>query len=355
MNDEKLPKTMPKIKAKIMSNRKVKNIEDNDKNKLFKAVIFFYRCLCFVENNKFISKYFLVEKKRAIIITGATGSGKSDYAIQLAKQENGVIINIDCMQIYKQIPVLSAQPTEFEKAQVPHFLYGFFDIKNYYKNPYSVGQYLQDLQKILHKIEVKMPDKLVILVGGTMMYVDAVLNGLSEVPENDENVRQAVRNKFQNMPVEDAFAELLKIDEKYAKMVDKSNKQRILRALEVVLSTGKSILDFWEKDDDKGAIFKDFEVKKYVKQIERDELYKRIDARFDKMIQFGALEEARALYEFGKNHNLPKAIGLYELFNYFDGKISLDVAINEAKKNSRHYAKRQLTWIRNRFNDFEIL
>ena len=294
-------------------------------------------------------------KKRAVIITGATGSGKSDYAIQLAKRENGVIVNVDCMQIYQQIPVLSAQPTELEKSQVQHFLYGFFDIKNYYKNPYSVGQYLQDLQQVLFEISNTMPDKLIILVGGTMMYVEAILKGLSEVPMIDENVRQAVREKFQNMPVEDAFAELLKIDERYAKIIDKSNKQRILRALEVVLSTGKSILDFWAKDDNKGTLLRDFEVKKYVKQIDRDELYKRIDARFDKMMQFGALEEARALYEFGKNHNLPKAIGLYELFEYFDGKISLDVAIEKAKQNSRHYAKRQLTWMRNRFNDFEVL
>jgi tRNA dimethylallyltransferase len=200
-----------------------------------------------------------------------------------------------------------------------------------------------------------MPDKLVILVGGTMMYIEAILKGLSEVPIIDENVRQAVREKFQNMPVEDAFVELSKIDERYVKIIDKSNKQRILRALEVALSTGKSILDFWEKDDDKGTILKDFEVKKYVKQIDRDELYKRIDTRFDKMMQFGALEEARALYEFSKEHNLPKAIGLYELFEYFDGKISLDVAIEKAKQNSRHYAKRQLTWMRNRFNDFEVL
>ena len=296
-----------------------------------------------------------MNRKRAVIITGATGSGKSDYAIWLAKRENGVIINVDCMQIYKQIPVLSAQPTEFDKEQVPHFLYGFFDIKNYYKNSYSVGQYLQDLQNILREIEAEMPDKMVILVGGTMMYIGALLNGLSEVPVIDENVRQEVRGKFYNAPVEDAFVELLRIDEKYAKIVDKSNKQRILRALEVVLSTGKSILDFWKKDEKKCSILKDFDVKKYVKQIDRDELYKRIDTRFDKMAQCGALEEARTLYEFGKNYTLPKAIGLYEFFDYFDGKMSLDAAIGEAKKNSRHYAKRQLTWMRNRFNDFEIL
>ena len=294
-----------------------------------------------------------MDRKRAVIITGPTGSGKSDYALQLAKQENGVIINADCMQIYKQIPILSAQPTEFEKAQVLHFLYGFFDINNYYKNSYSVGKYLQDLQNILSEIEAKMPDKLVILVGGTMMYVEAILDGLSEVPVIDENVRQEVRRKFYNAPVEDAFAELMKVDAKYAKIVDKKNKQRILRALEVVLSTGKSIVDFWEKDEKKCSILKDFDVKKYVKQIARDELYKRIDARVDKMVLCGALEEARALHEFGKNHALPKAIGLYEFFDYFDGKISLDVAIDEAKKNSRHYAKRQLTWMRNRFNDFE--
>lgn len=292
--------------------------------------------------------------KKCIIITGATGSGKSKYAIELAKKINGVIINADSMQIYKHIPILTAQPTENDKREVEHCLYDFLNLDN---QTYSVGKYLIDLKCTLDKLQKINPSKTPIIVGGTMLYIDAIVNGLSKIPEIPEKIAQNVREMYNHQTTEQLFQELERIDYPYSKVVDASNPHRILRGIEIKLGTGKSILDFWQ--DKKDNIFeKDYTFEKYIIQTEREVLYKRIDARFDKMITEGAVEEVKNVKKMIETDgldktSLPKAIGLQHLLDYLDKKITLETAIELSKRDSRHYAKRQITWFNNRFNDFK--
>ena len=289
--------------------------------------------------------------KHIFVITGATASGKSDFAFKLAKKNNGVIINADSMQIYKQIPIISAQPKEKDKTSISHYLYGFVDIFNKEKQ-YSVGDYILVLESILTNIK---SDKTPIIVGGTMLYIDAILHGLSYIPLIRDDVKFEVREKYKHALSDEIFSDLKLIDEKYAKIVDKSNTQRLIRGIEVKLSTGISIVDFWKQKQN--SILERYNVEKIIIDVPREELYKKINNRFDKMIENGVIDEAMSVYNYSINNNidytkLPKAIGLHEFFNFFNGTISLDEAINKAKQFSRNYAKRQLTWFRNRCVDF---
>ena len=304
--------------------------------------------------NSFFQKNQNLSKKQLIIITGATGSGKSKYAIELAKRINGVIINCDCMQIYKQIPIITAQPTIQEQSDVKHFLYGFYNINNYHEHCYSVGEYILDLKNILKKIEKEMNDKIPIIVGGTMLYITAIINGISKIPDIKEDIRKNIELKYQNLKIEELYSQLEKIDKKYAKVVDKNNPHRILRGIEVKLSTGKSIIDFWEeKTNTDNYFYKNYEIKKYIMCLDRNRLYDNINKRFDKMVKNGALEEVFNLINISKKQELPKAIGIKQILDYYNGNISLDCAIEISKQESRNYAKRQLTWFRKRFSDFE--
>ena len=294
--------------------------------------------------------------KKITIITGATGSGKSAYAVELAKKINGVIINADSMQIYKQIPIISAQPSHIETQDINHYLYGFVDIFDT-KNVYSVGKYLNDLKNTITQIKTNDPEKTPIIVGGTMLYIDAIINGLNIIPEIKSDVKDYVKNKYSNKNAEQIFQDLKKLDEKYANIVDKNNPQRVIRGIEVKLSTGKSITDFWNNQEEK-SIFNDYEIQKFVIDVPRNLLYDKINNRFDKMLELGALEEVFTVYKYCHENNidytkLPKAIGLKEFFDFFDKKMSLETAISGAKQHSRNYAKRQMTWFRNRFTDFQ--
>ena len=291
-------------------------------------------------------------KRKAIIITGPTGSGKSDLAIQIGLKNNGVIINADSMQIYKQIPIISAQPSLEDKERIEHFLYGFIDIKNT-SHIYSVGDYLQDLKRVLD--DILKTNKTPIIVGGTMLYIQSIANGLNEIDNIPDNIKQEIRNKYLNKSANELFEELQNIDEKYSKIVDKNNTHRLLRGLEVKIATNRSIVDFW--NDKENNVFDElFEFEKYVIDMPRDILYDRINSRFDKMVQNGAVEEVRQLFNECIKDNidlykLPKAIGLYELFNYFQNELSLRDAIEKSKQFSRNYAKRQITWFRNKLDN----
>lgn len=293
-------------------------------------------------------------KQKIIIITGATGSGKSKYAIELAQKINGVIINADAMQIYKDVPIITAQPSTLDKQIIPHFLYSCQDLD---KNDYSVGKYLIDLKNTLDKLQTTQPEKTPIIVGGTMLYIDVIINGLNEIPEIDKNIKNNIREKYKNKNVEEIFKDLQQLDNEYSKVVDKNNTQRLLRGIEVKLGTGKSILDFWQQKTTN--IFADnYTFEKYLIQHPRDILYERINNRFDKMVQEGAIDEVeniKKMIDKGilDKTKLPKAIGLNHIFDYLDKKITLETAIDLSKRDSRHYAKRQMTWFNNRFSDFK--
>ena len=293
-------------------------------------------------------------KQKIIIITGATGSGKSKYAIELAQRINGVIINADAMQIYKDVPIITAQPSTLDKQIIPHFLYSCQDLD---KNDYSVGKYLIDLKNTLDKLQTTQPEKTPIIVGGTMLYIDAIINGLNEIPEIDKNIKNNIREKYKNKNVEEIFKDLQQLDNEYSKVVDKNNTQRLIRGIEVKLGTGKSILDFWQQKTT-NIFTKEYTFEKYLIQHPRDILYERINNRFDKMVQEGAIDEVeniKKMIDKGilDKTKLPKAIGLNHILDYLDKKITLSTAIDLSKRDSRHYAKRQMTWFNNRFSDFK--
>ncbi len=292
-------------------------------------------------------------KKNIVIITGATGSGKSNFALKLAKKINGVIINADSMQIYKQIPILTAQPSKLDKSQIQHYLYSFVDIFDI-QSTYSVGKYLFDLKNILQKID---KDKIPIIVGGTMLYITSILEGLNEIPEINEEIRKEIREKYKKKTTKEIFEDLLKIDEKYSKIVDKNNPQRMLRGIEVKLSTKKSIVDFWSNKKQK-PLLENYNVKKILISPTREEIYSKINNRFNEMLKNGLIEEMKKIYKDCNDKNInkkcmPKAIGLQEFFDYFDGKITLDAMTEKTKQLSRNYAKRQLTWFKKKFENFE--
>ena len=301
--------------------------------------------------------------RRGIIITGATGSGKSKRALEIAEDIKRagrpcVIINCDAMQIYKELPIITAQPDAADTAKTEHLLYGFRSI--YEEEKYSVGKYLQDLRATIDALDREC---IPIVVGGSMMYVEAIIEGIDEIPEIDAAQLVEMRNFFEKKSTKELFQILLEKDKKYADFLlnkdASTNRQKVTRDLEVVGATGKSIMDFW---GNKRKLFNDFQFEKYVTSLDRKNLYEKINKRFDKMLVEGALEEVKKVYEKGKKNNyeeikktLPKIIGLLEFFDYFDGLITLDTAIDEAKKASRRYAKRQLTWFRNRFISFETI
>ena len=290
-------------------------------------------------------------KKKIIIITGATGSGKSKYAIELAQKIGGEIINADSMQIFNQIPIITAQPSENDKQKVKHHLYGFQDV---FDNTFSVGKYLNKLEEVLENIDENI---IPIIVGGTMMYVDTIVNGINKIPEIGADITNEIREKYKNKNADEIFNDLKKIDNDYASVVDKNNTQRLIRGIEVKIGTGKSILEFWNNTNENVFIQK-YDIEKYIIIHNRYILYDRINKRFDKMIENGAVEEAKKikkLIEVNKldKNKLPKAIGLQYLLDVLDKKITLETAIELSKTDSRHYAKRQITWFNNRFKDFQ--
>jgi tRNA dimethylallyltransferase len=269
-----------------------------------------------------------------------------------------VIINCDAMQIYKELSIITAQPDAADMAKTEHLMYGFRSI--FEEEKYSVGKYLHDLRTTIDGLS---GDCIPIIVGGSMMYVEAIIEGIDEIPEIELAQLVEMRNFFEKKSTKELFQILVEKDKKYADfLINKdasTNRQKVTRALEVVGATGKSIMDFW---GNKRKLFNDFQFEKYITSLDREKLYEKINKRFDKMLVEGALEEVKTVHEKAKKSNyeevkkaLPKVIGLRELFDYFDGLITLDTAIEEAKQVSRRYAKRQLTWFRNRFISFETI
>ena len=297
-----------------------------------------------------------MHKTNIVVLTGATGSGKSKIALNWAKKCNGVIVNADAMQIYKYIPIITAQPSEQDKNTVSHFMYGFQELYD----KYSVGKYLQDLQQTLSQIDTNGKYENVIIVGGTMMYISAIIDGLSAIPDIPEDFSREVYEKYSDLNVEKLYQELLNIDPEYAGVVDKNNPHRILRGIVVKSFTGKSILNFWKKET-KNQILDGRRTKFYIVNHPRDVLYERINSRFDSMVENGLLDEIRNIDSLVKTQNidnklsiqdkpLPKAIGLQHMLDYINGRIGFSVAVELAKRDSRHYAKRQMTWFRNKFS-----
>jgi tRNA dimethylallyltransferase len=284
--------------------------------------------------------------KRAVLIAGPTASGKSALALALAEELGGTIINADSMQVYRDLRIITARPTPAEEARVPHLLYGHVDAAE----NYSVGRWCVDAGAAL--AEVDGAGRLPVVVGGTGLYFKTLTQGLAAVPPIPPDIRAAVRGRLAADGIAALHAELAARDPATAHRLMPGDRARIARALEVVLATGRSLND-WHRDGAPPALDPDGAVKIFL-DVDRAELYRRIDARFDAMLAGGALEEVRALGRRGLDAALPamKAHGVPWLIRHLEGEIELAAAADEGKRDTRRYTKRQATWFRHQLPDW---
>jgi tRNA dimethylallyltransferase len=289
----------------------------------------------------------LVPSPKAILIAGPTASGKSALALALAARVGGALINADSMQVYGDFRVLTARPTAADEARIPHRLYGHVDAAE----NYSVGRWLADAARAL--AEVEGAGRRPIFVGGTGLYFRALTRGLSSMPPVPEAVRATVRAEAEGIAPPALHARLAARDAKTAAALRPSDRQRIIRALEIFAATGRPLVE-WQGAPGKPLIAPDAAAAVFL-TVDRDELRRRIEARFEAMLAGGALDEARAFAARGLSPTLPatKAHGLPWLLKHLGGEISLAEAAAEAKADTRRYARRQETWFRNQLPEFK--
>lgn len=261
-------------------------------------------------------------ERKIYVIVGPTASGKSGLALNLAKKINGCIVNADSMQIYKDLKILSARPDETDMNGIPHYLYGYLDA-------YQTNSVSDWLKRAVEKLkEVERP----ILVGGTGMYVSALINGLSPIPNVDPVIRETVRN----MSIDDV--------KKQVKECSAIDPQRLRRALEIQLSTGKTLSYFQNLPKIK-LLDANFDI--FFVNPERDILYHNCNQRLVQMVNNGAIEEVRHLLNINATGGVVKAIGVPEIVEYLSGKNSFEKMVQQIQLSTRHYAKRQVTWFKN--------
>ena len=281
-----------------------------------------------------------------IIISGPTGVGKSNLALSLAKKINGVIINADSMQIYKELKIISSQPSNTDKKVVSHELYS---IRSIYQS-FSVMDWLELVEKKLDEIFNK--NKVPIIVGGTGLYIKSAINGISKIPKVDKEVFDNCLKLFEKIGIIEFKKLVKKIDENF--IIKNIDKQRLIRAYSVYLQTGKAISE-WHKNSEIHKIHNTFF--SILLEQEREKNYKICENRFDEFIDKGAVEEVRYLKEKKFDRSLPgfKCLGVNWILKYLDNEISLNDAIVFSKRDTRRYVKRQLTWFRHNFNPDLIL
>lgn len=277
--------------------------------------------------------------KTLLSIVGTTGIGKTRLAIDLAKYFSTEIISCDSRQFFKEMKIGTASPSAEELAEVPHHFVGNLSVQDYY----SIGQF--ELDAFAKIEELFQKHDIVILVGGSMMYEKAVIEGLNELPEANTENQQKLNGIWKNEGFEKLQQMLENLDEEYYNIVDKDNPRRILRAIDVIWQTGKKYSELISVPKKE----RNFNVIRIGIEAPREKIYERINLRVDKMLENGLLEEVKGLYDF-KNLISLKTVGYTEIFNYIDGNWELDFAVSEIKKNSRRFAKRQLTWYRNEEN-----
>jgi tRNA dimethylallyltransferase len=278
--------------------------------------------------------------ERAILIAGPTASGKSRLALTLAERLSGVVINADSMQVYRELRILTARPTPQDEARAPHALYGFVSGAE----AYSAGRYAGDAARAIE--EARAAGRVPIIVGGTGLYFKALLQGLSPVPQVSPGVRAHWRAEAAARPTSELHAILTERDPEMAARLMPSDPQRIVRALEVLESTGRS-LAAWQREPGTPALQENRTVR-LLALPDRTEQGAIIDARFDAMMAAGALGEVQALLALGLSDELPvmRALGVAPLARHITGRMPLEAAVGAAKAETRQYAKRQMTWMR---------
>ncbi len=271
--------------------------------------------------------------KTLIVITGPTGVGKTAAAIGLAQQLGCDIINADSRQIYRGIPICTAAPTPEQLATVRHHFVAFKDLDE----SYSAAQFEADVMALLPSLW--QHGDYVVMCGGSMLYVDAVCRGIDQLPDISPEVRAAVKEKLHHEGLESLVAELEELDPQYAATVDRRNTSRVCHAVEICRQVGVTYTSLRTGR----AKQRDFNIVKLALNIDRDTLYRRINTRVDRMIEAGLEQEARSVYHL-RHLNSLNTVGMKEMFAIFDGTMDRHTAIERMKKNTRVYAKKQLTW-----------
>ena len=270
-----------------------------------------------------------------IVIVGPTGVGKTALCIDVAKQLDTVIINADSRQMFKEIPIGTAAPTDDEQNMVKHYFIGNLSIKDYFNASMFENEVITLRGRLFHEKDV------VILSGGSMMYVDAVCNGIDDIPTVNEHIRNLVKEDYERHGLSEMQNKLKELDPEYYSIVDKNNPKRVIHAVEICLSTGRTYTSF------RTNIKKErpFRIIKIGLTRERGELYGRIDERVENMIASGLIDEARRMHLY-KGLNALNTVGYKELFDYFDGNCTLEEAIFRIKCNTHKYCRKQLTWFK---------
>lgn len=269
------------------------------------------------------------------MIIGPTGVGKTELSLQLAEFFRTSILNADSRQLYRDIPIGTAAPTSEEMQRVPHYFVGTLGLQDYY----SAAQYETDAITLLDQL---FRDRdVVLLSGGSMMYIDAVCHGIDDIPTIDELTRERMRERYEREGLEPLQNELRLLDPEYYQICDIRNPKRVVHALEICYMTGRTYTSFRRNAHKE----RPFRIIKIGLQREREELYRRIGLRVDQMVEQGLIEEARRVLPF-RDCNSLNTVGYKELFRYFDGEWDLDFALEKVKRNTRVYSRKQVTWFK---------
>lgn len=281
--------------------------------------------------------------KKLILILGPTASGKTDYSISLAKEVGSPVVSCDSRQIYKEMKIGTAPPSDEQLAQIQHY----FIFSHSIHNPYTAGKYEIEAISLLEKLFEKHDT--IVAAGGSGLYAHALCHGLDDFPPADEELRRELTARLESEGLESLRADLRLLDRESYDSIEIENSRRVMRALEVTIQTGRKFSSF------KTGVERErpFVIEKRLITRSREELYNRIDKRVDLMIESGLLDEVKSLYKF-KDLPALRTVGYSELFDFLDGRVSLEEAVSLIKRNTRRYAKRQITWWR-RYSDLKII
>lgn len=274
-------------------------------------------------------------KNFLIVLLGPTGVGKTDISIDIAERLNCEIISADSRQFFREMRVGTAVPNDYQLNKIKHHFIGFLSVEDYY----SASFFERDVHELLPLLFLR--NNIALMTGGSCMYIDAVCNGYDDIPDVDPHARDKYISMYREQGIEGLRVALRLLDPEHYSKVDLKNHKRIMRALEICDTAGQPYSSFLKKQKRQ----RNFSIIKIGLKRERDELYNRINSRVDDMVLRGLEDEARRLYAY-RQHNALNSVGYKEFFDFFNGKISCDKAIELIKRNSRRYAKRQLTWWR---------
>ena len=271
--------------------------------------------------------------KKLIVVTGPTGVGKTELTLQIADLLGTSIINADSRQLFREIPIGTAAPTDEQMRRVKHYFVGTHGLDDYY----SASMFEQDVMLLLENL----PGDVALLSGGSMMYIDAVCQGIDDIPTVRNEIRQELIHRFETEGLPQLVDELERLDPDYCRVVDRNNPRRVLHALEICRQTGRTYSSF------RTNIVKrrPFDIVKIVLNREREELYERINQRVVDMLATGMVDEALRVYAFRGNNSL-NTVGYKELFDYLDGLVTFQETVLRIQSNTRRYARKQITWLR---------